>query len=253
LFEQAYISCACTFPEIARSVPSQAPPCGRNLGTADAGAENTKNMYRLAELSDGRRKSIGWAMLGFGALLLAIAVWWVHFTSFPATEVVDGVEVPVVLSSFNWVPRGWFWKALGYLAAFAASQLLLAGAAFVFLLNQRLTWSRALFGAFLAWIELLLLFGIVPSEWLNLAQTDLNWSSQRVAVTIPPMLVLGNDVAVSWAAVKDSISMGWHLVMIPAVAIFALQVQKMYDGKPARADKPEKRSPYGRPLVRGES
>jgi hypothetical protein len=209
-------------------------------------------MYRLAELSDGRRKSIGWAMLGFGTILLAVAVWWIHFSSFPITEMVDGVEVPVVLSSFNWVPRGWIWKGLGYLAAFGASQMMLAGAAFVFLLNQKLTWSRALFGAFLAWIELVLLFGIVPSEWLNLAQTDLDWSTQRIAFTVPPWMVLGNQLDISWAVFKDTISTVWHLVMIPAVAIFALEVQRMYDGRPASAEKPEKQSPYGRPLVKGD-
>jgi hypothetical protein len=208
-------------------------------------------MYRLAELSDRRRKSIGWSMLGVGTLLLAVAVWWIHFSSFPQTEIVDGVEVDVVLSSFDWVPRGWFWKALGYVAAFAASQLMLAGAALVWVLNQRMTWARAMFAAFLAWFELLLLFGIVPSEWLNLAQTDLDWSSQRVALTIPSFLVLGNEVEISWAVVKDLISTGWHLVMIPAVAIFALQVQRMYDGRPASAEKAEPKSPYGRTLVKG--
>ena len=190
-------------------------------------------------------------MLGVGTLLLAVAVWWIHFSSFPQTEVVDGVEVDVVLSSFNWVPRAWYWKALGYISAFAASQLMLAGAALIWVLNQKMTWSRAMFAAFLAWIELLLLFGIVPSEWLNLAQTDLDWSSQRVALTIPPFLVLGNQVDISWAVVKDLISTGWHLVMIPAVAIFALQVQRMYDGRPASAEKPESKSPYGRTLVKG--
>lgn len=192
-------------------------------------------------------------MLGFGTLLLILAVWWIHFSSFSETELVDGVEVPVVLTAFDWVPRGWFWKGLGYLAAFAASQLMLAGAGFLFILNQRLTWSRALFGAFLAWMELLLLFGIVPSEWLNLAQTDLDWSSQRIAFAIPSFLVLGNEVEISWGVVKDLISTGWHLVMIPAVALFALEVQKMYDGRPASAEEPEKRSPYGRPLVKGDS
>jgi hypothetical protein len=94
-------------------------------------------------------------MLGVGTLLLAVAVWWIHFSSFPQTEIVDGVEVDVVLSSFDWVPRGWFWKALGYVAAFAASQLMLAGAALVWVLNQRMTWARAMFAAFLAWFELL--------------------------------------------------------------------------------------------------
>lgn len=209
-------------------------------------------MYRLAELEDGRRKGIGWALLGFGTILLALAVWWIHFSSFPMTEVVEGVEQPVVLSAFDWVPRGWFWKGLGYLAAFAASQMMLAGAVFVFMLNQRLTWSRALFGAFIAWIELVVLFGIVPSEWLNLAQTDLDWSTQRIAFTVPPALVLGNQLDISWAVFKDTISTVWHLVMIPAVAIFALEVQKMYKGRPPAAEKPEKRSPYGRPLVKGD-
>ncbi|MEX0797184.1 MAG: hypothetical protein WD274_10855 [Acidimicrobiia bacterium] len=205
----------------------------------------------MAELSDSRRKSIGWSMLGVGTLLLAVAVWWIHFSSFPQTEIVDGVEVDVVLTSFDWVPRGWYWKALGYVAAFVASQLILAGAALIWVLNQKLTWSRAMFAAFLSWIELVLLFGIVPSEWLNLAQTDLDWSSQRVAVTIPPFLVLGNEIDISWAVVKDLISTGWHLVMIPAVAIFALQVQRMYDGRPASAEKAEPKSPYGRTLVKG--
>lgn len=190
-------------------------------------------------------------MLGVGTLLLAVAVWWIHFSSFPRTEVVDGVEVDLVLSSFNWVPRGWYWKGLGYLSTFGASQLMLAGAALIWVLNQKLTWSRAMFAAFLAWIELLLLFGIVPSEWLNLAQTDLDWSSQRVALTIPSFLMLGNQVDISWAVVKDLISTGWHLVMIPAVAIFALQVQRMYDGRPASAEKPVQKSPYGRTLVKG--
>jgi len=191
-------------------------------------------------------------MLGFGTLLLTVAVLWIHFSSFPLTEFVDGVETPVVLSSFDWVPRGWIWKGIGYLAALGASQMMLAGAAFLWVLNQKMTWARAVFAAFLAWIELILLFGIVPSEWLNLAQTDLDWSSQRVALVIPSFLVLGNEVEISYAVLKDSISMGWHLVMIPAVAIFALEVQKMHKGRPEAAEKPEKKSPYGRPLVRGD-
>ena len=105
-------------------------------------------------------------------------------------------------------------KGVGYLVVFGASQMLVVGALFVWVLNQRMTWARALFAAFVTWIELVIIFGMVPSEWLNFAQTDLDWSSQRVAVTIPPVLVLGNDVQLSWAAIKDSISMGYHLVML---------------------------------------
>jgi hypothetical protein len=210
-------------------------------------------MYRLAELSDSRRKSTGWGLLGLGFVALVVAVFWIHFASFPETHLVDGVETPLVLDQFNWVPRGWLSKGLGYLLAFAASQMLVIGAMFVFVLNQKMTWARALFAATIAWTELVIIFGMVPSEWLNFAQTDLNWSSQRVALVIPPALVLGNSVELSWEVLKDSISMGYHIVMLVAAAVFALQLQKMNQGAPVAAEKTQPRSPYGRPLMKGGS
>jgi hypothetical protein len=209
-------------------------------------------MYRLAELSDSRRKSIGWGLLGVGLVTLVIAVVWIHYSSFPETHIVEGEEVALVLDQFDWVPRGWLSKGLAYLVSFGASQMLVVGALLVWVLNQKMTWARAVFAAFVTWIELVIIFGMVPSEWLNFAQTDLDWSSQRVAVTIPALLVLGNDVTVSWAAIKDSISMGYHLVMLGVAAVFAIQLQRMRQGAPPSADKAEARSPYGRPLVRGE-
>jgi len=209
-------------------------------------------MYRLAELSDSRRKSIGWGLLCVGLVTLMIAVVWIHYSSFPETHIVEGEEVALVLGQFDWVPRGWLSKGLAYLVSFGASQLLVVGALLVWVLNQKMTWARAVFAAFVTWIELVIIFGMVPSEWLNFAQTDLDWSSQRVAVAIPAFLVLGNDVTISWAAIKDSISMGYHLVMLGAAAVFVIQLQRMRQGAPPSAEKAEPRSPYGRPLVRGE-
>jgi hypothetical protein len=200
-------------------------------------------MYRLAELSDSRRKTMGWGLLGLGFVTLVVGVIWIHYTSLP-----DDVDAGI----FDWIPSNHFLKGIGYLVVFGASQMLVVGALFIWVLNQRMTWARALFAAFVSWIELVIIFGMVPSEWLSFAQTDLDWSSQRVAVTIPPVLVLGNDVEISYAAIKDSISMGYHLVMLGAAAVFALQLQKMKKGPPAGADKAPARSPYGRPLVRGE-
>jgi len=209
-------------------------------------------MYRLAELSDSRRKSIGWGLLGLGFLALVVGVIWIHYSSFPATHIVDGEEVPLVLDQFNWVPRGALSKGISYLVAGAASQMLVVGACFVWILNQRMTWARAVFAAFIAWLELVIIFGMIPSEWLNYAQTDLDWSGQRAALVLPPWLVLGNEVTIWWGTIKDSISMGYHLVMLGAAAVFAIQLQKMRQGRPASAEKPQPRSPYGRPLVRGE-
>jgi hypothetical protein len=45
--------------------------------------------------------------------------------------------------------------------------------------------------------------------------------------------------------------MGYHLVMLGAAAVFGLQLQKMRQGAPAAAEKPQPRSPYGRPLMKG--
>src|SRR5690606_3106827 len=154
---------------------------------------------------------------------------------------------------FGWAPRHWLAKGIGYLIGFGASQLLVGGAAIAFVLGKPMTWATATFAAFLAWIEFVLIFGIVPSEWLNLSQTDLDWSTQRIAFTIPPWLVLGNQVDVSWGAIKDSISMGYNLTVLVGAAIFAYKIQDIGKGRPASAEKPEPVSPYGRPLVRGDS
>ena len=206
-------------------------------------------MYRLAALNQSQRNRLGWSLLLGGGLLLAIAVWWIHYSSIPKTTVIGGLTVPIVVDYFNWVPRGWYWKALGFVAAFGASQMMLLGAALAFVIGRKMTWARASFLAWLTWIELVLIFGIVPSEWLNLSQTDLDWSPQKIFLSIPSWLVLGNTVDISFAALKDIISMGYHVVMLGVAAIFAYKIQDF--GKPRKvAEKPVSISPYGRPLVR---
>ena len=207
-------------------------------------------MHRLTELSKSQRIRLGWAMLVAGSLLLIVAIIWVHYSSFPRTRFEGGVESPVVVDYFNWIPRGWLWKSLGFLAAFAASQLLLAGAAFAWVLGERMTWSRATFVAWLVWIEFVLIFGMVPSEWLNLSQTDLDWSPQKIFVTFPSWLMLGNEVSISYAALKDIVSIGYHNVVIAGAIIFAYRIQGI--SKPRKApERPAPVSPYGRPLITG--
>ena len=208
-------------------------------------------MYRLGELSDSRRRAIGGGLLIAGLLGLVLGFVWIHWSSLQETEVVNGVEVPVVVDYLNWWPRGTIWKGLGYLVVLGATTISLIGATFLWVLNQKMTWARAVVAGMIAWAALVFYFGMVPSEWLNFAQTDLDWSSQRVALAVPPVLVLGNEVDLSWAMVKDSISMGYHIVMLGVAALLAIQIQKIKEGRPATAAPVEKKSPYGRPLVRG--
>jgi len=209
-------------------------------------------MYRLAELSDSRRRLIGGSLLVAGAIGLVLGVIWIHWSSIPQTEVMDGVEVPVVVDYLNWWPRGTIWKALGYLVVLGATTLLLLGAVFMWVLNQPMTWARAAGAAFITFTALVFYFGMVPSEWLNFAQTDLDWSSQREALQIPPFLVLGNEVSISFAAIKDSIQMGYSLGLLGFAGILAIQIHRMKDGRPASAAAAERKSPYGRTLVKGD-
>lgn len=193
-------------------------------------------------------------MLALGVVAMVVGVIVIHYAGLPTEEFVDGVFVPLEVEYFNWIPRGWFPKSIGYLVAFGASQMLIVGAAFVWVLNQRMTWARAGFAAFLAWMEMVVIFGIVPSEWLNLSQTDLDWSPQRIAVTIPSWLVLGNDIDISFAALKDAISGGYNVTMLAAAAFFAYKLQDIGKPRPASAAAPERKtSPYGRPLVERDS
>lgn len=208
-------------------------------------------MYRLGELSDSRRKLIGGSLLALGLLGLVLGVVWIHWSSIPRTEVVDGVEVEVVVDYLNWWPRGLVWKGIGYLIVLGSTTLAFLGATFVWVLNQKMTWARAAAAALIAWTALVFYFGMVPSEWLNFAQTDLDWSSQRVAMSIPSFLVLGNEVDISWAAIKDSIQMGYSLGLLGFAGLLAIKIQRMKEGRPASAAPVEKKSPYGRPLVKG--
>jgi hypothetical protein len=209
-------------------------------------------MYRLGELSDQQRNRIGGLLLVLGTLGLAAGVVLVHYAALPEERLVDGVMQPVDAGFFQWIPRGHWWKFGGYVVAFGGSQLMLLGATLVWVLNQKMTWARAAFTAFLVWIELVLIFGVVPSEWLNFSQTDLDMAPQKVALTIPPWLLLGNEVQVSQAALKDAISGVYHIVMLGAAIVFAYKVQDVGKRRPAAAAPEAKWSPYGRPLVKGD-
>jgi len=206
-------------------------------------------MHRLSELDQTQRTRIGGAALLIGTLLLAVGVVIAHYAAFPETELIDGVEVPLQVDYLGWIPRGWLWVTIGQLIGFGGSQFMVVGALFLWFIGRKLTWARATFGAFLAWIQLVLYFGIVPSEWLNLTQGPLEFTDQRIAFTIPSWLVLGNQVDVSLAAIKDAVSGTYNLVVLGAAIVFAYKIQDWGKTKPKAK---EKKSVYGRPLVKGD-
>ncbi len=206
-------------------------------------------MNRLAALDRGQRTRLGAAAVVVGVVLLAVGVIVAHYALFPDTEIVDGEEVPVEVDYFGWIPRGWQYVTIGHIIGFAGSQLLVVGFLFLWFVGRKLTWARATFGAFIAWIELVLIFGVVPSEWLNLTQGPLEFTDQRIAFAIPRWLVLGNEVDVSLAAIKDVVSGAYNAIMLGVAIVFAYKIQDWGKVEPKAK---VKQSVYGRPLVKGD-
>lgn len=208
-------------------------------------------MHRLSSLDDKLKQRIGWASLVLGLAGLALGSLWAHYAGFPESEIVDGVAHPLVVDYLGWIPRGWISETAGMLVGFGGSQLLLLGAIFVWVEGKPHTWTRATFAAFIVWIELVIIFGIVPSEWLNVAQGPLEWTSQRIAFTIPSWLLLGNHVDVSLGTIKEAIMAGYvtNMLVVAIVAAYKLQDWGSAPDKPqALAD-----SSYGRPMIRGDA
>ena len=109
-----------------------------------------------------------------------------------------------------------------------------------------MTWSKASYLSLLAWIEFSLIFGVFPSEWLNLSQGPLEWTNQREFINFPPILFLGNEVGLSLGALKDLISVGIYQGFFVIAAIFIYKIQEIDKLR----NRPTKYSDYGKELER---
>ena len=98
-------------------------------------------------------------------------------------------------------------------------------------------------------IEMLILFGVVPNQWLALTQGNFEWTSQKVWFTLPKWLVLNNDVSISFGVVKDAVAGGYSATLLGVIAVTIYKLQEM--AKTADQPKPQVISPYGRPVVKG--
>lgn len=207
---------------------------------------------RLASMDVNARNRLSWAMMGAGIVALTVGVIVAHYALFPETIVENGVEVAVEVDYFGWIPRGWVPVTIGQLVAFGGSQLMILAAILLWVADRKMTWARAGFLAWLVWIEFVLIFGVVPSEWLNLTQGPLGWTRQRIAFQIPPWLVLNNTIEISYAVIKDAVSGAYNLGMLGAAAWFAYRIQDWGKKQPDEVTEAQT-SPYGRPLVKGDS
>ena len=125
-----------------------------------------------------------------------------------------------------------------------------------------LTWGEAFVAAVYMFALMLMIYGVVPDQWLRWAEGDLEWRSDKIGIPMGP-LPLGNEdgllfdqgveffgkgrIIITAQTISDLIATTIYIVFLVAQVIGWLWWQK-------RGKKPEKpaisTSAYGRPLLR---
>lgn len=179
------------------------------------------------------------AAVGFVVMLVASA--FVHAAESPVTDTLGNDLWPAI-------PRGWVWVTLGQIVALGGVLLMLAGITLAFVYDRKLTWARAAIGAAIYVSVMLILFAIIPNQWLTLAQSELEWTPTKVFVAIPPALVLNNELNISYDTLKDIISGTYAVIMLIVVAVAMVKWQDHSKEKAQAPPKPAPISKFGRPM-----
>ena len=174
-----------------------------------------------------------------GAITAIVGAFLVHTAEAP--EVNEFGQ-----SIYNGFPRGWIPALIAQTISLTGVLMVLGGLTLIFVYNKPLTWARAMIGALLFTSLMFIIFAIIPNQMLTIFQSTLEWTPQKIVVTVPPAAVLGSDISISYAALKDMIVAGYvttALIVVP-VAMAYWQGRQMKKDEP----KPEPISKYGRPL-----
>lgn len=212
----------------------------------------------MAEKRD-RNTTIGVAATVVGVALSILGALWAHFAGLPELDEF-GREL------YPHIPRGnpaWISPLIGQLVSLGGLLLAMAGIALAYLYEKPMTWARSAVGAGLFTGLMMILFGVIPNQWLTYTQAVWEWTDQKLwfgtdpnaLISIPSGLVGGNSLSLSAAAVKDIIAGTYSVVAIGGVAVAMIAWQKRDEirdkRQKAKAEK-GKTSVYGRPLQKVE-
>ncbi len=184
---------------------------------------------------------------GLGLVLLGIIVAIVFSFLVHTAEADEFNEFGEAI--FVGFPRGWVPALIAQTIALGGVLLAMAGIALAFLYKRQLTWARAMLGALLFAALMFVLFAIIPNQMLTIFQSTLEWTPQKIFFTVPSWLVLGNDLSISYAALKDMIVAGYVTTLLILLPVVMYQWQER--AKKADEPKPEPVSNYGRPMRAG--
>ena len=201
-------------------------------------------------MAEGKPRNFvfGIAALVVGLTVAILGALWVHFTNSPLVDDVGRDIYPAF-------PRGWGFVLIGQLVSLGGVLLAMAGITLAFLFEKKMTWARSAVGAGLFTALMIILFGVIPNEWLTYSQAVWEWTDQKIWIKIPTDLLGGNEVNVSAAVFKDVIVGTYVVVVTGAVAAAMIGWQKRDEIRAARAKaKASKKdvSVYGRPLQKVE-
>ncbi len=193
-------------------------------------------------MTDRTKLGIGLTAIVVGSVVVLAASLFVHAAQAPTTDLVGNELYPLV-------PRGWVPATIGQLIAIGGVFLILGGATLAFVYDRPFTWARAAIGAWLFVAMVLVVFAVIPNQWVALTQASLEWTPQKILVTVPPVLVLGSDISVSYATLSQMVIGGYPVVMLGliATAMVVLQNRK----KAIAKTKPTPVSSFGRPMREG--
>lgn len=115
------------------------------------------------------------------------------------------------------------------------------------------TWGEAMLGAaYVFWLHFLA-YGIVPHQWLTLAENELSWRADRMVFgpgnIIQPQSQGGwFPVDITYRTISDSIGSAFYIVFL--VGQIWLWLAWQGRGKKAEKSTAVVKSTYGRPLVK---
>lgn len=201
-------------------------------------------------MAEGRDRNFNLGIAAMvGGLVFSIAgALWAHFTGLPELDELGRELYPSL-------PRGWGWVLIGQLVSLGGVFLMMGGITLAFLYEKPMTWARSAIGGLLFTALMIILYGVIPNEWLTYTQAVWEWTDQKLWVIIPSELIGGNELNISAAAFKDIVSGTYVLVVTVAVAVAMIRWQKRDEIRAEREKKKASKksvSTYGRPLQKVE-
>jgi hypothetical protein len=144
------------------------------------------------------------------------------------------------------VPRGWMLVTIFQMVALGGVLIAMAGITLGWIWQRPLTWARAMLGALLFTGLMFILFAVIPNQFLTITQSTLEWTPSKVFITIPAVVVMNNEVGISYAALKDMIAAGYVTTLVILIPVIMYWWQGREEK--AKTPKPTPVSNYGRPM-----